>query len=291
MSRSIQLVLPKLLKLAENAVVQAGKYVQEFDHSTLSVNIKSSGTSHASQVVTQVDRDVESIILNILEPSLEEYNLAFLAEETASLENVNDHPRFLKDAFWCVDPLDGTLPFIEGNEGYAVSIALVLQDGKPLLGAVFDPIKNKLWSNSVLSLTDAHPNQDCLTFFCDRSMLTSVQWPAVETLLDEIKRAFSFTDVVIHHQYGAVKNALGVLSTPNSFYMKLPKPEIGGGSLWDFAATTALFQKAEKPCGDICGAPIHFNQRDSLFLNRNGVLYASDTQLFGTVIKVCQSLS
>jgi 3'-phosphoadenosine 5'-phosphosulfate (PAPS) 3'-phosphatase len=49
------------------------------------------------------------------------------------------HPHLNKDYFWCIDPLDGTLPFIEGLTGYAVSVALVARNGKPLLSAIFLP--------------------------------------------------------------------------------------------------------------------------------------------------------
>ena len=49
--------------------------------------------------------------------------------------------------FWCIDPLDGTLPFIEGKVGYAVSIGLVSRDGTPLIGVVCDPYHQTLSSH------------------------------------------------------------------------------------------------------------------------------------------------
>ena len=71
-----------------------------------------------------------------------------------------------------------------------------------------------------------------------------------------------------------------MLTTPNSFYLKPLKEADGGGALWDFAATTALFKAANKPCGDINGREINFNQTDSLYMNKKGVLFAHDLKLF-----------
>ncbi|MGC1171778.1 MAG: inositol monophosphatase family protein, partial [Candidatus Acidiferrales bacterium] len=46
---------------------------------------------------------------------------------------------------WHVDPLDGTTNFAHGYPCFAVSIAL-LEDGQPLVGAVFNPVSDELFS-------------------------------------------------------------------------------------------------------------------------------------------------
>jgi len=47
--------------------------------------------------------------------------------------------------------------------------------------------------------------------------------------------------------YGAAINAMQVLDNPPGFYFKFPKPQEGGGSLWDFAASAAIFNE----CGAV----------------------------------------
>ena len=44
----------------------------------------------------------------------EQWDIAFVGEESS--QNVPDTipERMLKPYYWCVDPLDGTLPFVEG---------------------------------------------------------------------------------------------------------------------------------------------------------------------------------
>ena len=101
------------------------------------------GESLASQVVTEIDRHSEDIILDILTPTLERFELGLLTEEQD-----DDGSRLTNDYFWCIDPLDGTLPFIEGSPGYAVSIALVSSDGTPMIGVVSDPWRRRCFTRS-----------------------------------------------------------------------------------------------------------------------------------------------
>ena len=63
-----------------------------------------------------------------------------------SEELKDDSSRFENEFYWCIDPLDGTLPFTEQVDGYAVSIALVSREGIPVLGVVYNPEKNDLYT-------------------------------------------------------------------------------------------------------------------------------------------------
>ena len=54
------------------------------------------------------------------------YDLALLTEESE-----DDRSCFEKDYFWCIDPLDGTLPFTRNEAGYSVSIGLVAEMVRP----------------------------------------------------------------------------------------------------------------------------------------------------------------
>ena len=134
-----------LLYLADQACLaatEAGALIASYGDRDVEVREKTDtvGDPLASQVVTEVDEKSEELIVQRLAPTLTRYDLALLTEERE-----DDQERFQKDYFWCVDPLDGTLPFTRGIPGYAVSIALVRQDGHPVLGVVFDPVSNKLY--------------------------------------------------------------------------------------------------------------------------------------------------
>ena len=104
--------------LAESAVVAArtaGRIISRYSNQEIEVEHKDGGHTYASQVVTEVDRKAQDAILEILNPSCDEYDFALLTEESE-----DDHSRFQKDYFWCIDPLDGTLPFTKGNRVFGI---------------------------------------------------------------------------------------------------------------------------------------------------------------------------
>lgn len=74
-------------------------------------------------------------------------------------------------------------------------------------------------------------------------------------------------------------NAIWVMENPAACYFKFPKKEKGGGSLWDFAATTCILKEAGMIVSDIHGNPLQLNCSESTFMNQNGILIASDKKL------------
>jgi 3'-phosphoadenosine 5'-phosphosulfate (PAPS) 3'-phosphatase len=78
---------------------------------------------------------------------------------------------------------------------------------------------------------------------------------------------------------GAVKNACQVLDYPAACYVKLPRFEDGGGSIWDFAATVCIVGEAGGWASNIYGQPLELNRLGSTFMNHQGVLYASNERI------------
>jgi 3'(2'), 5'-bisphosphate nucleotidase len=48
------------------------------------------------------------------------------------------------DAYWCIDPIDGTKEFIKKNDEFTVNIALI-EKNKPVLGVVYAPAIEELY--------------------------------------------------------------------------------------------------------------------------------------------------
>jgi len=92
--------------------------------------------------VTEADQKAEAIILTGLKHIAP--GIPVIAEEEAAAG------RFPTTAgtFFLVDPLDGTKEFISKNGEFTVNIALI-EDGKPVLGAVYAPALGKIWWGSV----------------------------------------------------------------------------------------------------------------------------------------------
>jgi 3'-phosphoadenosine 5'-phosphosulfate (PAPS) 3'-phosphatase len=78
---------------------------------------------------------------------------------------------------------------------------------------------------------------------------------------------------------GAVKNACQVLDYGAACYVKMPRPEEGGGSIWDFAATACILPEAGAWASNIYGQPLALNRPDSTFMNHQGVIYASTERI------------
>ncbi len=79
--------------------------------------------------VTEADRAVDAAVRKILLCDRE----GWLSEET------KDNPdRLSKDSVWVVDPIDGTLEFVEGIPEWCVSIGYV-RAGRAAVGGIFNP--------------------------------------------------------------------------------------------------------------------------------------------------------
>lgn len=288
--------LSLLSQYAISAAYQAGEIISQYTFRPLTVNNKQDASSIASQVVTEVDYLAQDVILQTLSSSCMEYDLALLTEESPdTLE------RLEKDFFWCIDPLDGTLSFIESTPGYSVSIALLARDGTPYIGVIYDPVEQTLYHaikgrgafrnakpwNPLPSL--AAPKSS-LTLIGDPSFATHRLYSKVQAGLENIaiEMGYSGINTILHG--GAVMNACCVLEHAPACYFKLPKPENGGGCLWDYAATTCLFTEAGAVVSDIHGKPLDLNRADSVFMNHRGVLYASDPHIARKIICLFQKL-
>ena len=264
--------LAEIADQAINAAMLAGEMIarsrpREIEH-------KSDRGSLASQVVTEVDRRSEALILEKLKPTIEGFELGLLTEEQP-----DDGGRFDADYFWCIDPIDGTLPFIEGTPGYAVSIGLVCRDGTPAIGVVYDPVGETVFHAiaSAGAFRDGRPwtpppNSESLSLFTDRSFLGSEGREQITRVLEEVARDIGLSGLRIDVDAGAVMNACKVLTNPLACYLKLPKTD-GGGSLWDYAATACLFKEAGAVATDVYGEAFELNRGDSTLMCHRGILF------------------
>lgn len=126
------MIMDGLEEVARQAVFEAGRLIQE-EIGTIS----SSRVRHKApfDYVTDVDRRCEDLITEIIAGGFPSHHI--VAEETPGEEVGNG-------TTWIIDPLDGTTNFIHGFPFVAVSIA-VCEDRKPILGLVFDPLRDELF--------------------------------------------------------------------------------------------------------------------------------------------------
>jgi len=98
-------------------------------------------TKDDGSVVTETDLKCQDFLqqkLSTLAP-----NIAFLGEEMTQDEQLQCLQS--NQAFWCVDPLDGTSNFATPMPLFAISIALI-ENGQPVLACIYDPVRQETFT-------------------------------------------------------------------------------------------------------------------------------------------------
>jgi len=269
---------------AITAAKNAGKFISAYKDKPFIISTKTTDEgqlSKAAQIVTEVDIKSQGLILKELKPSIEAYDLALLTEES-----VDDNSRLYKDYYWCIDPLDGTLPFTEGKSGYSVSIALVSRKGTPVIGAIYDAVLDNVYhaiydagafkNGKIWQPQKPEYSNTQLTFITDRSFLNHNQIERIKSELNKIALELGYTGLEVIEPGGAAMNAIWALEKPGACYFKFPKNQIGGGSLWDYAASACIYQEIGGFSTDIYGYPFELNNPRTTFMHEKGLIYTND---------------
>lgn len=281
--------LQYLCGIAEAAAKEAGVFIQSQFDQHYEKQHKTGGDSLASQVVTVVDMKAQEIILGYLDPTRKAFDLGLLTEELA-----DDHSRLAKDYFWCIDPMDGTLPFTEQRTGYAVSIALVSQAGDPVIGVVVVPDLEQCFTAIVghgvacndQSVQRPVKENTVLHFYMDQSFLTEPYLTTVKSRIEAWAASSGFSRVNYISEYGGVRNALGVMQSGSGCYVKFPKERKGCGSIWDYAATRLMAEELGCVVCDAKGERLYLNRAETTFMNQTGILYATDQALASALLEI-----
>lgn len=115
------------------AVLEAGAVEMHYYRTGFGVETKSDDSP-----VTIADREAEIILIGAL--AVAAPDIPIVAEEAVSEGKV---PK-VADAFFLVDPLDGTREFVNKRDEFTVNVALVRQ-GRPVFGIVYAPALDKLY--------------------------------------------------------------------------------------------------------------------------------------------------
>ncbi len=116
-------------------VARAGAAILKVDRKSMRVDGKSDGSP-----VTEADLAADRIIAD---------GLKQLAPDVPALSEERARPAGgCPEAFFLVDPLDGTKEFVAGRDEFTVNIALVVR-GTPLLGIIGAPALGLIWRGLV----------------------------------------------------------------------------------------------------------------------------------------------
>ncbi|MFP4364771.1 MAG: inositol monophosphatase family protein [Spirochaetia bacterium] len=128
-------ILPeKLLTTAVSAAHSAGA----IQRTGLEKGIDIRQKGESQNLVTNIDIDCEKAVVDIIRSTYPEHNI--IGEE--GKYQLTD-----SEFTWIIDPLDGTNNYAKGIPQFAASVA-VAKDGEILAAAVFDPMKDELFTAS-----------------------------------------------------------------------------------------------------------------------------------------------
>ncbi|WP_297454292.1 inositol monophosphatase family protein [Ferrovum sp.] len=153
------------------------------------------------------------------------------------------------DTLWCVDPIDGTSNFVQGIPYFAVSVAL-LRRGKPVLGAVYDPLAREMF----VAEAGQGAWMNDLPLSAPRTPATLAQTMAavdLKRLPPRLSRALA-----CHPPYASQRN-FGACTlewchvAAGRFGVSLH----GGQKLWDYAAGALILEEAGGVYASLEGTP------------------------------------
>lgn len=193
--------------------------------------------------VTEADIAVNNLIRARLNSARPDYG--WLSEES------RDNPaNRVQERTFVVDPIDGTKAFVKGEPGFCVSIAR-LQGDEPVVGVLFNPLTNEIFSASrgggaqlngePIQVTETGDLSGCRMIGQPDVFRNSTGlWPAM-TLIEPIPNAVAYR---IALAAAGRWDAAVALNNKND---------------WDLAAAVLIFQEAGGVATDRYGAPFAFN--------------------------------
>lgn len=125
--------LQELQTATDEIARAAGRLLQEKFAQPRQIQLKG-----ARDLVTDADFAAQKLITDFLRARYPEHG--FLTEEKDG-DLPADGP-----VIWVIDPLDGTSNYSRQQPQYCVSIAAIAADQAPLCGAVYDPVRDELFS-------------------------------------------------------------------------------------------------------------------------------------------------
>lgn len=248
------------LRIALELAREAGAAILDLYQGPLDIQQKSDADDR--EPVTQADKLANEIIVARLQREFPEDGI--LAEESIDTAHRLDKPRV-----WMIDPLDGTVGFIDGNGDFAVQIGLT-ENGECVLGVVYQPLTGVMYraisgGGAWVERPDCVPVQARVS---DHTEVSTMRLAASRShrspRMNKVVQAFGLQDEVLRGSVG-IKVGL-IMEQQCDIYVHLsPRTK-----QWDTCAPEVILREAGGSITDLFGRPLRYNHAD--VQNRNGVV-------------------
>lgn len=221
-------------------------------------NIKIDQKGTFNNLVTDIDRAAEAVILKIL---AEEFSGdEILAEESGASEGKGTGRR------WLIDPIDGTNNFAHSYPFFCVSIALE-EAGKSKMGVVFNPVANELfWAEAGKGawLNDRQIKVSKINSL--QQSLLSTGFSTNGANMDKFKYLTSITHGVRRDGSAALDLCFIACGRTEGFW------ELRIAS-WDVGAGMLIVQEAGGQVSDMSGNPLNLSLGRFNIVASNGLVH------------------
>lgn len=256
------------------AVLAAGRTEMRHFAAGVEVSTKADATP-----VTIADQEAEEILTEALHRTAP--GIPVIAEEAVAAGRLPA----VQDAFFLVDPLDGTRAFIKGSAEFTVNIGLIIEH-QPVFGIIYAPALNQFYATlgpneaieaalspseetatlaglALKRLATRAPDPNSLVAFASRSHATQGTDEFLKHLpITEKRRASS-----------SLKFCL-VARGEADLYARL-----GQTSEWDTAAGQAILTAAGGCVTTLDGAPLRYGKREGGYANPHFVAWGREPML------------
>jgi myo-inositol-1(or 4)-monophosphatase len=261
-----------MLDLAVECVKSAGTTLLRYAGAVGQVRVKENPAS----IVTDADIDSERVIIRKIRERYPDHGI--VAEESGFVPGTSDYT-------WVIDPLDGTSNFAAGLPWFGVILA-VLERGVPVIGAMYMPVRNTLYT-------------------CERGHGVLRDGTCVrvttETELASILCAYSFDPSydpartrreirALERIVGRVRNVRSTNSLVDFCYTidgRLGACVNQASRIWDIAASCLMFPEAGGVFTDTRGGEISF-KLDAEVTTRNYSVVGSNPSLHSRLLSLLE---
>lgn len=234
-------------------VLQAGEMIRSKIDDPLAIDTKST----PKDLVTQMDREVEIFFATKIKQFYPEH--AMLGEE-----GYGDYLTETSGTIWIIDPIDGTMNFVNQKKHFAISVG-IYENGIGEIGMVYDVMNNQLYSG--LLGGGAYRNDQRLQQLNPQKTLdTSIislnhHWLMPNRIVDEKYLHKLIRDVRGSRSFGsAALEFMHVAEGSSDAYVSMKLAP------WDFAAGKIILNEVGGIMSDTDGKPVNVLENSSILI-------------------------
>jgi 3'-phosphoadenosine 5'-phosphosulfate (PAPS) 3'-phosphatase len=241
--------LEKEIEIGLKTIKKAGDILLNGRKNNLIIKLKSDNS-----LVTDIDKESSDFIYSELKKNFPDYGIV---DEERIYSNDSIDERIGKKYFWVVDPLDGTIDYVNRGKNYGVMIGLV-KDNEPILGLIYRPEKNEL--------IYASKNGGIFPNYCvnsSRKKWVLVSYHRNDPILDELLKIIKPGNI---KKMSTSFKILEIAKGNYELFISTPKNK---WNIWDLCAQDVILNEAGGKITDIYGGKIQY--RSDIVL-KNGII-------------------